>query len=913
LAIPVSKKTFLTCLTFKYYNSGNPETKEVFFIMKKMYFSVILSVWGALLTAAQTVPTSNREVQARRIEETVHIDGRLTEAVWQGTGTGDFIQRNPLDGKPASERTEVWVAFDEKALYVAARLYDSEPGKIVSLLGRRDDALDSDWFSFAVDPYFDRRSGFQFSVNPAGSIIDKTLYNDEWNDSTWDGVWESAARIDDQGWTVEIRIPYDQLRFPARDEYLWGVNFMRTIQRKNEQDYFSWVPKEENGFVSRFARLTGIRGIRSGRHFEALPYTVGKLAFSPSEKGNPFRTGSDLSAAFGIDLKYGLKSNLTLDLSLNPDFGQVEVDPAEVNLSVFETYYSEKRPFFIEGANIFAFGYGGANSNYGFNWGNPEFFYSRRVGQPPQGSVDSEGYVSYPEMTRILGAAKMSGKVAGNWNIGFLNAVTAREYATMDHSGSRSSQEVEPFSDYGVLRAQKEFDQGRQGLGFIATGVFRDLDDPGLQGILGKQALALGADGWLQLGKTKGWALTSWLGATRVSGSRDYILGLQQSPLHYFQRPDADHLSLDPGATSLEGWAGRLALNKQKGNVIFNAALGAVSPGFEANDLGFQWRGDYVNSHLVTGYNWLHPGKVFRSAQLMAAMARGWDFGGNAIMNNYYLFSSGEFLNYWSGGIYLGYVDASYDKEASRGGPLLHVPPGYWIEFEAYSDSRKPLVFSLYGEASRRKDGSREFGIGPTLRWKPRSNVSLSIHPEVEFVNTYRQWVATVDDALNTGTYGKRYVFAYLNEKIISAEIRLNWIFSPKISLQAFLQPLIAVGKYAEFKDLARPATYSFNYYGSNGSTIDKSADGYTVDPDGAGPAAEFFFADPDFNFKSLRGTVVFRWEYRPGSTFYFVWTQNRRDFANPGDLDFGRDVGDLVSAKGDNIFMLKVTYRFNL
>jgi hypothetical protein len=903
----------LTCLTFKYYNSGNPETKEVFFIMKKMYFSVILSVWGALLTAAQTVPTSNREVQARRIEETVHIDGRLTEAVWQGTGTGDFIQRNPLDGKPASERTEVWVAFDEKALYVAARLYDSEPGKIVSLLGRRDDALDSDWFSFAVDPYFDRRSGFQFSVNPAGSIIDKTLYNDEWNDSTWDGVWESAARIDDQGWTVEIRIPYDQLRFPARDEYLWGVNFMRTIQRKNEQDYFSWVPKEENGFVSRFARLTGIRGIRSGRHFEALPYTVGKLAFSPSEKGNPFRTGSDLSAAFGIDLKYGLKSNLTLDLSLNPDFGQVEVDPAEVNLSVFETYYSEKRPFFIEGANIFAFGYGGANSNYGFNWGNPEFFYSRRVGQPPQGSVDSEGYVSYPEMTRILGAAKMSGKVAGNWNIGFLNAVTAREYATMDHSGSRSSQEVEPFSDYGILRAQKEFDQGRQGLGFIATGVFRDLDDPGLQGILGKQALALGADGWLQLGKTKGWALTSWLGATRVSGSRDYILGLQQSPLHYFQRPDADHLSLDPGATSLEGWAGRLALNKQKGNVIFNAALGAVSPGFEANDLGFQWRGDYVNSHLVTGYNWLHPGKVFRSAQLMAAMARGWDFGGNAIMNNYYLFSSGEFLNYWSGGIYLGYVDASYDKEASRGGPLLHVPPGYWIEFEAYSDSRKPLVFSLYGEASRRKDGSREFGIGPTLRWKPRSNVSLSIHPEVEFINTYRQWVATVDDALNTGTYGKRYVFAYLNEKIISAEIRLNWIFSPKISLQAFLQPLIAVGKYAEFKDLARPATYSFNYYGSNGSTIDKSADGYTVDPDGAGPAAEFFFADPDFNFKSLRGTVVFRWEYRPGSTFYFVWTQNRRDFANPGDLDFGRDVGDLVSAKGDNIFMLKVTYRFNL
>ena len=881
--------------------------------MKKMHLAAVLIILGVLPAAAQAVPVSERLVQARRADEAIRVDGRLDEAVWQGTGAGDFRQRNPLDGKPASERSEVWVAFDGKALYVAARLHDSEPAKIVSLLGRRDDELESDWFSFAVDPYFDRRSGFQFSVNPAGSIIDKTLYNDEWQDSTWDGIWESAARIDEQGWTVEMRIPYDQLRFPVREEYVWGVNFKRTIQRKNEQDYFSWVAKEESGFVSRFARLTGIRGIRPGRHFEAMPYTVGKLTFSPEEAGNPFRTGSDLFASAGLDLKYGLKSNLTLDLSLNPDFGQVEVDPAEVNLSVFETYYSEKRPFFIEGSNIFAFGYGGANSNFGFNWGNPEFFYSRRIGRPPQGGVDNEDYVRYPEMTTILGAAKLSGKVAGNWNIGFLNVVTARAYADVDAMGSRSSQEVEPFSDYSVLRVQKEFNQGRQGLGFITTGVFRDLNDPGLQDILGRQALALGADGWLQLGKAKEWALTGWLGATRVAGSRDYILDLQQSPLHYFQRPDADHLSFDPEATSLNGWAGRLALNRQKGNWIFNAALGAVSPGFEANDLGFQWRGDYVNTHLVAGYNWLHPGKVFRSASIMAALARSWDFSSTILIKNYYLFSSAEFLNYWSGGLSMGFVEASYDKEASRGGPLLRLPPGFWIEFEGDSDSRKRLVFSLYGEASRRRDGTREFDFGPALRWKPRSNVSLSVHPQVKFLHTYRQWVTNVDDPLSVATYGRRFVFAYLNEKVLSAEIRLNWIFSPKISLQAFLQPLIAVGAYSEFKELARPATYSFNYYGSNGSTIFQNGDGYTVDPDGPGPAAEFNFDNPDFNFKSLRGTVVFRWEFRPGSTFYFVWTQNRQDFANPGELDFGRDLADLISAKGDNIFMLKATYRFNL
>jgi hypothetical protein len=881
--------------------------------MKKKQWLAMLIFLCAAAVNGQIPAAGEKVVSVRRAAEPIHVDGRLNEAAWQAAGFDGFTQSSPLDGKPASERTEVWVAFDEAALYVAARLYDSEPVKIVGLLGRRDSELDSDWFSFAVDPYFDRRSGFQFSVNPAGSVIDQTLYNDEGNDSTWDGIWESAARIDEQGWTVEMRIPFDQLRFPARSEYVWGVNFKRTIQRKNEQDCFSWVPKEQNGFVSHFARLTGIGGIRPGRHFEAIPYTVGRLTFSPEEAGNPFSTGSDLFANAGLDLKYGLQTNLTLDLSLNPDFGQVEVDPAELNLSVFETYYSEKRPFFIEGANIFNFGYGGANSNFGFNWLNPEFFYSRRVGQPPQGSASGDGFVNMPEMTTILGAAKVTGKVAGSWNIGLLNALTAREFATVEDAGRRSIQEVEPFSDYAVLRAQKEFNQGRQGLGFIATGVFRDVGGASLRSLLGRRALALASDGWLQLGKKQSWALTGWLGASRVEGSRDYILDLQRSSLHYFQRPDAEHLSLDPEATSLSGWAGRLALNKQQGPVIFNAALGAISPGFEANDLGFQWRGDYVNSHLAAGYDWLHPGKIFRSASLLGAMARGWDFGGNAIMNNYYLFLNGEFLNYWGGSIELGYIAASYDKEATRGGPLMRLPPGIWMEFSGYSDSRKPLVLSLSGEVSRRSDGTREFNAGPKLRWKPRSNVSLSVSPSVDFIHTYRQWVTNIDDTLQTATYGRRYIFAFLNEKILSAEIRLDWIFSPKISLQGYLQPFIAAGKYAEFKELAQPSSYIFNYYGRNGSIISQGVDGYSVDPDGAGPAPEFSFTNPDFNFKSLRGTVVFRWEYRPGSTFYLVWTQNRVDQSNPGDLKFGRDLGDLISARGDNIFMLKATYRFNL
>ena len=864
---------------------------------------------GAAASAGTETP--RREVRAQRLAGPIRVDGRLDEPDWQRPGDGGFRQHDPLDGQPGTEATEVWVAYDDKALYVAARLQDGEPGRIVGLLGRRDDELDSDWFTVAVDPQFDRRSGFSFSVNPAGSIIDRTLYNDEWSDDTWDGVWESAARVDERGWTAEMRIPYDQLRFPSRDEYVWGINFKRTIQRKNEQDYFSWTPKEQNGFVSRFALLTGIRGIRPRRLFEAVPYSVGRLALRPAGGGDPARGDSDLFASAGVDVKYGLKGDLTLDLTLNPDFGQVEVDPAEVNLSVFETYYSEKRPFFIEGANIFSFGFGGANNNMGFNWSSPEFFYSRRIGRPPQGAAG--GDADAPEMTTILGAAKVSGKMAGGWNVGFLTALTQREHAVLDAGGVRSSREVEPFSDYAVLRAQKDFRQGRQGLGFIATGVFRDLGAEGMEEILGSRALALGADGWLQLGKRRDWALTGWLGASQVTGSREYIAGLQRAPRHYFQRPDAGHLSLDDGASSLGGWAGRVALNRQQGSWVFNAALGAISPGFEANDLGYQSRGDTVNAHLASGYSWLHPGRLFRSAQLLGAVARSWDFGGNPIMRNYYLFAYGEFLNYWGGEIDLGYIDASYDKEATRGGVLLRQPPALWGNLHLFGDSRRKLVLSLFAEASRRTDGSWDLGAGPELLWKPRSNVSLSLEPEFEIVRTRRQWVANIDDPLMTATCGRRHVFAFLDEKVLSAELRLNWIFSPRISLQAFIQPLLAVGAYSGFKELARPASREFRRYGENGSTIARDGGRYRVDPDGPGAAAAFFFADPDFNVKSLRGTVVFRWEYRPGSTLYFVWTQNRQDFAHPGDFDLGRDLGDLVSAPGDNVFMLKATYRFNL
>jgi hypothetical protein len=870
---------------------------------------LVVPIWG------KSVPQPQQIIQAVRAQEPIILDGMLNETAWMGKGYSGFIQVEPKEGEPATEKTVVWVAYDDKAIYILARLYDSEPEQIVGRLGRRDDFVDSDWFIFSVDPYYDRRSGYQFAVNPKGTIMDWTIYNDEYNDSTWDGIWRSRTRIDEKGWTVEMKIPFEQLRFKKKDSYTWGVNFRRLIKRRNEEAGIVYIPRGESGFVSHFARLEGIKNINPGRYIEMVPYSIGKAAFSTKEEGNPFATGKDFLSNGGLDMKIGLKSNLTLDLTVNPDFGQVEVDPAQINLSAAETYYSERRPFFIEGANVFRFGRGGSNRNVGANWGDPSFFYSRRIGRPPQGAVDTDGYVSYPEWSTILGAAKITGKIGKDWNIGFLSALTQREYASIDLDGRRSRQEVEPFSYYGVLRAQKEFNQGRQGLGFITTSVLRNLRDD-LKDSLNSNAFSFALDGWTFLDKDKTWVVSGWFGATQVTGSKERIRDLQHSYPHYFQRPDADHVELDPNATSMNGWAGRLTLNKQKGNFMFNAAIGAISPGFDSRDMGFQWDGDVINGHIMVGYRSFKPGKLFRYWRTLLFTQRNYDFGGRKIGEQRLIFIGNiQFLNYWSFYTQVSHNPPRWSNDLTRGGPLTLRPTDTWGEIGISSDDRKPLVFSFFNYFMTEKAGSWEWSQGIGLRWKPSSNFSISVDPAYSSETYVAQWVTEIEDALMTDTYGSRYIFGTIKRKTVSCSIRLNWIFSPTLSLQAYIQPYIAVGDYLDYKELARPRSFEFNRYGENGSTIayDAANEEYAVDPDGSGPAPLFYFGNPDFNYKSLRGTIVLRWEYRPGSTLYVVWTQNRADHEYPGDFRFRRDFRRLLSAPGDDTFMIKFTYRFKM
>ena len=860
-------------------------------------------------------PRTVRSIAAVPTTEPIIIDGILSEPVWQMPGAGGFTQRNPWDGRPATEPTIFWVAFDRDNLYVAVRLTDSEPDKIIGRLGRRDEAVDSDWLDIGFDPYHDRRSGYFFSVNPVGSIQDGTLANDEEADSTWDGVWESAARIDGAGWTVEMRIPFDQLRFERRDVQVWGVNLQRTIKRKNEEDHFAWVPKEESGLVSRFAELTGLTGIASGRRLEIAPFALSQASFHPAEPGNPFRPGHDYGAGAGFDLKGGLSSNLTLNLSVNPDFGQVEVDPAVINITDQETYYEEKRPFFIEGASIFDFGKGGPNVYRSLGWENPDFFYSRRVGRAPQGSAGGASFADLPDWTTILTAAKVTGKIGRDLSLGVVSALTEREYAAIDIDGERSSLEVEPFTHYGVVRGLKEFGEGRSGLGFIATSVIRGLRDEALERSLARSSLALGVDGWTFLDKDRGWALAGWAGMTDVRGSSDAILRLQLSSLHYFQRPDAGWVEVDENATSLFGWAARIYVNKQKGNFVFNAALGAISPGFETNDIGFHNRGDTLNGHVEAGYRVLQPGRTFRNWTVTGSYYRNYDFGGNRVGEYIYLDGKGQFLNYWTAALHLDYEPPKYSHYLTRGGPMAFYPAGETVRGTLATDSRKALIVQLSGYYRYHPSGGYNWSLGGGVTWKPSPNFSLSVGPGYTWRFSQGQWVRSVTDPLKTSTYGVRYVLSDIIAKTLPIETRINWTFTPRLSLQAYIQPYLATGDFRAYKELRAARTFDFDFYGQDGgSTISNAGGIYTVDPDGpAGPAAPFSFADPDFNLKSLRGTVVLRWEYRPGSLLYFVWTQKRADYANPGDFELWRDLGDVFRAPGENIFMIKVSFRFEL
>lgn len=878
-------------------------------MQKSFYTLFILAI--LLFTTLSANKPSDKKVKAYRIKTPLVIDGILDEELYKQTPIDDFTQKDPNEGEPVSERTHVWVGYDDEYVYFAARMFDSEPELIDQMLVRRDLFSSSDWFIVAVDPFMDKMTGFMFAVNAGGSMADATIANDSRIDESWDGVWESKVTIDENGWNVELKIPFSQLRFNEADDMKWGINFERHIKRRNEESYFVMVPKDENGYTSRMATLVGLKGIKMKQRMEFLPYIVQKAQFLEHEDDDPFYSSNQFQTSIGGDFKIGLGSNLSLDGTIFPDFGQVEVDPAVVNLTAFETFFQEKRPFFIEGSSIFDFGRGGANNNWGFNFGTPELFYTRRIGRAPQVWSDTDyDYIDRPGETRILGAAKLTGKIDETWSIGAVSSVTERTYATMELDGDQFKEEIEPLTHYGVFRTQKQFNGSKQGLGVIFTSVNRDVSNPNIDSNLVNKAYTFGTDGWTFLDDDETYVITGSVVGSYISGSKDAVELKQRQAYRYAQRPDATYAPLDTNLTSLGGWFSRVMLNKQKGNFFINAAFGAASPGFDHNDLGFQWNADKINGHIALGYRWYETDGVFRRKTIYVANAQSYDFEGDRLNSLIMAFTHFEFENYFNIGIDGGYFPSSISKSLMRGGPKALRPTGYFIGIDGFTDQRKDYVLMYNAQVGSDELGGDEYGFGFDFQWKPVPQIDFRIGPEYHRNLAMLQWVTSVEDAKATKTYGSRYVFGEMEQKTLSANIRLNWTFTPKLSLQLFVQPLISVGKYRNFKEFAEPRTLNYDYYGENGSTItyDSENSEYTVDPDGSGES-NFIYENPDFNFKSFRANLVFRYEVLPGSILYFVWTNDRANYENQGNFDVVNDFTNLWEAETDNVFLLKFTY----
>ena len=878
--------------------------------MKIYYLLICLTIFS--FAAAQNKEYPRKVYKAKKINpHPPTIDGKLGDIMWEKAVLGDgFLQQDPVEGDSASEKTYFKICYDEKNIYVLIHALDSDPSKIVSLVSRRDDIDNSDIVGVLLDSYCDHRTSFEFSVNAAGVKRDGVHSNDGENeDYNWDPVWESAAGMVDDGWIAELRIPLSQLRFADKDEQLWGLEVYRYIHRKHEVDMWQMIPKNAPGFTSYFGRLEGIYGIESSRRIEILPYAVSQATTYEKETDNPFSRGQEYKLAGGMDGKVGLSGNMTVDFTVNPDFGQVEADPSEVNLSAFETFFAEKRPFFIEGKNIFQYPLGIGDGNFA----RETLFYSRRIGRPPQYEPDTgdDEYLDSPTQTSIIGAAKLSGKTANGWSIGAMEAMTSRETARLSLYGNRRSITVEPFTNYFITRLQKDFHGGQTNFGGMVTAVNRNASDA-RSTLLTHSAYTGGID-FLHQWKNKTYFFDLKSAFSQVVGSKEAMLEVQESSTHYFQRPDANYLKLDSNRTSLSGHGGSISIGKQ-GNGYWAYALGGVwrSPGLELNDVGYLQQADQAMEFIWIGFRKLNPFSIFNRVQMNFNQWRGWNFGGEKIFEGGNINGGGEFRNFWGFWMGINRQTPGLSASALRGGPSLRYE-GTWNEwYDIYTDSRKKWQIELSGSDVWADDGLASWhNFSVWLNLKPNRRLTVSLSP---FYNLNKDNLQYVDTMEKDGQ--DRYLMAHLDQKTFGMVFRLNYSMTPELSIQYYGQPFISAGAYTQYKRITQPRAdrYEdrFENYSEDQISYDAENEVYHVDEDLDG-VSDYSFDLPDFNFKQFRSNLVVRWEYLPGSLLYLVWSQGRTDSNAYGDFSFNRDFRDLFSITPDNIFLIKFSRWFSI
>ena len=882
----------------------------------------------APLLSAQSAPP-RPSVTAVHRDGPISIDGRLDEAAWRAARPASgFVQKDPVEGRPAEHDTDVRILFDDDALYIAARMYDAAPQTIARQLVRRDEDGNADWFAVGVDPRLDRRTGYAFFVSAANVQRDEYAYNDTETDEAWDAVWASAVQVDSLGWTAELRIPLSQLRYQtASGEQAWGINFARGRMASNEETHFALMSELQRGMVSQFGTLTGIRTEHAPRRIELRPYVVAEGRFEPAEPGNPFQDGSNTLSRVGGDMRYGLGSSFTLDATINPDFGQVEVDPAVINLTAFETFFQERRPFFVEDARIFDFSLSG---------GQNRLFYGRRVGRRPSGGgPPGADFTDVPESAAILGAAKVTGRTASGLSLGFIAALTdqARGRAYFDATSETRSFLAEPRALHSAVRARQDLNDGSSTIGAILTMQRRDLPSDGSYDFLTSEAFSGGFD-WEHQWKSRTYAFFGYVAGSLVQGDSTAMIRTQRSSAHYLQRPDALRLGVDSSATSLLGTDWRMTLAKRRGTHWTGSIWAAeVSPTFEVNDLGFSTRQEVLDAGMSVTYREITPGERLRSYRFTAftfhnwshdALERPWSAAswGNAHVNGSLTFSANAtLLNYWEIETRISGRPELADRNGTRGGPMMLQPRSWEWSADLNTDARKPIAFEPSVEIGRQTmGGARRAEVGLGIAMRPSSRVEVTVEPTFQMSRTGAQYVTRTTALPYAPTFGTRYLFAELDQREFGLETRLDVTFSPRMSLQLFAQPLLSSGDFLRYRQLLQPRSYSFDDFDEGtfvagpvpacvgGRTCQSPSGTRLIDFDGNG-TSDFSFTDRDFNVRSLIGNAVFRWEYRPGSVIFLVWQRQQEDESQIGGFEFGRDLRALLGAQARNVFLIKASY----
>ncbi|WP_257453375.1 carbohydrate binding family 9 domain-containing protein [Archangium lipolyticum] len=861
-------------------------------------FASLLAV-GPPSQAQEPAPAGERRIDALQVEKGPLLDGVLDDEVWRHAAfTSGFLQKEPHQGRPASLRTEVAFVYDADALYVGARMSSDRPEDIETVMTRRDDSGSAERLIISLDTYRDRRTAYSFAVTAAGVRVDWYHPEDDeyQRDASYSPIWQARTRRTSDGWVAELRIPFSQLRFNGKGEQVWGVNINRYIPRRNEDDFWVVVPRDVTGWSSHFGELHGIRGVASSHRVELVPYVSSDLQLDSGgnpRAGTPFEHQRPYAGRVGLDAKVGLGPNLTLDATVNPDFGQLDADPAQVNLTAFESVFDERRPFFTEGSQLF-------NSGNG-----PNYFYSRRVGGAPRLSAEAD-FVRSPQASTLWGAAKLTGRLSSGLSLGALGAFTGDAFAdTYDFSTREQGRvKLDSRTGFGVLRAQQELGPGGSVVGATFTSLLRDIGaGEGLTLQLAREAYTGGADFRLRLLDGE-YVLSGYAGGSVVRGDPAAITRIQESSAHFFQRPDQKHVRVDPRATSMTGYTVGARLERVSGeHWLWNASVGADSPGFELNDVGQLDNADNLDVNLGLRYRETNPGRLLRNWELGLAASSNWNYGLSRQASSLELTGSATFPNFWSGNLRVTYLPRALSDTLTRGGPLMQTGQGVDTSFSLDNSFSETTRWNVNGGAWAFETGSRGGYVGASLTLQPHRRLRLGIEPTASLYTDGVQYVDTLEGG-RAETFGNRYVFGAVQRREVALRLRANLFLSPDLSIEAYAEPFASSGSFGGFGELERA-----------GGRTPRRYDSFTRLPDGGlqlvDGGTSFRLDDPDFNLRSFRSNVVLRWEWRPGSTLFLVWQQNRYTDSFRGNALAPRFLGDALAAPGGHTFALKLSWWF--